>query len=447
MVLGQGQTTWFELPSFLHCGLCVCVRSGTGSVLMAEEQGRIYLDHNATTRQTPEVTAAVMECMERFWANPSSIHLAGQLARRRMEEARGQVASLIGAEPDEIVFTSGGSESVNVAIRSALESAPEKRVVVTSEVEHSAVRELLEVLAADGVETIHPRKSRTGRVDPEAVREILSQRSEEVALVTVMWANNETGVIEPIEEIAEICDQFGVPFHSDATQWIGKMPTDVGKLPVTMLSCAGHKFHGPKGTGVLWARRGTLVKPCVIGGGQEQGRRGGTEHVSGIVGLGVAAAQAETWLTDNGHERMLPLRDRFEAGIREAIPGTCVNGATGPRIWSTTSIGFPDLEAELLLLVMSERGLDASAGSACSSGALKNSVVLEAMGRQPCQIPEEPYGSVRFSWCRETTKDELERAAKIIADAVEAVRNIKPPTGPILTKKESGSVPDYSPKG
>ncbi|MDP6987809.1 MAG: aminotransferase class V-fold PLP-dependent enzyme [Phycisphaerales bacterium] len=402
---------------------------------MREDSGRIYLDHNATTQQTPEVTAAVVECMERFWANPSSIHLSGQLAKRRMEEARGQVASLIGAEPDEIVFTSGGSESVNAAIRSALAAAPKRRVVLTSEVEHSAVRELLDALAGDGVETIYLGKSHTGRVDPEAVREVLSQRGDEIALVTVMWANNETGVIEPIEEIAEICDEVGVPFHSDATQWIGKMPTDVKAMPVTMLSCAGHKFHGPKGTGVLWAKRGTLLKPCVIGGGQEQGRRGGTEHVPGIVGLGVAASQAENWIGGGGHERMVPLRDHFEAGIAAAIAGTCVNGATGSRMWSTSSIGFPDLEAELLLLVMSERGLDASAGSACASGALKHSAVLEAMGRQPCQIPKEPYGSVRFSWCRETTKDELERSVKIVADSVAAVRGIKPPSGSVLLDK------------
>jgi cysteine desulfurase len=401
---------------------------------MSDDQGRIYLDHNATTRQTPEVTAAMVECMERCWANPSSIHLSGQLARRRVETARGQVASLIGAEPDEIIFTSGGSESVNSAIRSALQMAPEKRVVLTSEVEHSAVRELLEVLQSDGVETIELGHTETGRVDPEAAREVLKHRGDEVALVTIMWANNETGMIEPIEEIAEICEHFGVPFHSDATQWIGKMPTDVNRLPVTMLSCAGHKFHGPMGTGVLWARRGTTVQPCVIGGGQEQGRRGGTEHVPGVVGLGVAAAQAAQWLREGGHERMLGLRDQFEAAVAALIPGTCVNGASGPRMWSTSSIGFPDLEAELLLLILSERGLDASAGSACSSGALKQSVVLEAMGRQPCQVPEEPYGSVRFSWCRETTMELLERAAGIIADAVEAVRSIEPPADSILSE-------------
>lgn len=395
---------------------------------------RIYLDHNATTQQSPEVTAAMVDCMEQCWANPSSIHMAGQMAKRRMEAARGQMAALIHAEPDEIVFTSGGSESVNMAIRSSLQVNPSKKVVVTSEVEHSAVRELLELLAADGVETIQCGHSETGRVDPEALRAVLATRGGEVALVSIMWANNETGVIEPIEEIAAICHEYGVPFHSDATQWVGKMPTDVQSLPITMLSCAGHKFHGPKGTGVLWAKRGTVVKGCVIGGGQEQGRRGGTEHVPGVVGLGVAAEQAAQWLGQNGHEAMWAFRDCFEAAVDAAVPGVCVNGQASHRMWSTSSIGFPGLEAELLLLVLSERGLDASAGSACSSGALKHSSVLEAMGRQPCQISEEVYGSVRFSWCRETTRESLDRAVGIIAESVAAVRGIEPPTGSILSR-------------
>jgi cysteine desulfurase len=402
--------------------------------MMSGLNDRIYLDHNATTQQSPEVIAAMVECMEQCWANPSSIHMAGQMAKRRMEEARGQVAALIHGEPDEVVFTSGGSESVNMAIRSFLHASPSKNVVVTSEVEHSAVRELLELLSADGVETIQVGHNSTGQVDPEALRAVLADRADDVALVSIMWANNETGVIEPIEEIAQICDEFGVPFHSDATQWIGKMPTDVTSLPCSMLSCAGHKFHGPKGTGVLWAKRGTPVKGSVVGGGQEQGRRGGTEHVPGIVGLGVAAEQAAQWLAQSGHEDMWPLRDRFENAVGAAVPGACVNGQASPRMWSTSSIGFPELKAELLLLVLSERGLDASAGSACSSGALKHSSVLEAMGRQPCQIPEESYGSVRFSWCRETTGETLDQAVHIIADAVAAVRGIEPPAGSILSR-------------
>jgi len=399
--------------------------------LMSDSSDRLYLDHNATTFQSSEVTEAVVATMQHAWGNPSSIHVSGQRARRVLEESRQQCAALLGGNADEIVFTSGGSESVNAAIWSAVHAAPQKRVVVTSEVEHSAVREMLERLAVDGIETIHLPSSDAGCVDPAALREVLQNRGDSVALVSVMWANNETGVIEPVEELCGICDEFGVPFHSDATQWVGKMPTDVSSMPISMLSCAGHKFHGPKGTGVLWARRGVAVQPLIIGGGQEQGRRGGTENVPGIVGLGVAAEQARAWLASGGHREMVSLRDRFETRLLESVPGACINGTTAARMWSTSSVGFPSIEAELLLLVMSERGLDASAGSACSSGAIKESSVLEAMGHQPCQVPEEPYGSVRFSWCRETTWAELERAIGIIVESVQAIEQLRPPSDSI----------------
>ncbi len=398
----------------------------------------LYLDHNATTRQTPAVTAAVMDAFSQAWGNPSSIHRTGQLARRRVEEARERVARLVGGTPDEIVFTSGGSESVNAAIRSALDAAPDRRVIVTSGVEHSAVRELLAVLQSEGVEAIQLPHSEAGCVDPQALRAVLERRGDEVALVSVMWANNETGVIEPVPELAEICEQFGVPMHSDATQWVGKMPVDVGSVPLTMMSFAGHKFHGPKGTGVLWASAGTRVSPLIVGGGQERGRRGGTENVPGIIGLGVAAEEARQWLESGGHEAMPELQARFEQAVIESVPGVCVNGVTAARMWSTSSIGFPEVEAELLLLVLSEHGLDASAGSACSSGALKESSVLEAMGHQPCQIPEAQYGSVRFSWARETTWDELASAAAIIAECVAAVHRIEPQAEPISREQSVG---------
>ncbi len=411
------------------------VHQGSASLgvflLMSDSSDRLYLDHNATTFQCREVTDAVVATMEHAWGNPSSIHVSGQRARRDVEKARMQVAELLGGSPDEIVFMSGGSESVNAAICSAVHATPERRVVITSDVEHSAVREMLERLAGEGIETIHLPNSEAGCVEPLALRELLQARGDSVALVSVMWANNETGVIEPIEKLCQICDEFGVPFHTDATQWVGKMPTDVSSLPITMLSCAGHKFHGPKVTGVLWIRRGVVVQPLIIGGGQEQGRRGGTENVPGIVGLGVAASQANAWLDAGGHTQMPSLRDRFEEGLLEAVPDACINGATASRMWSTSSVGFPSIEAELLLLVMSERGLDASAGSACSSGAIKESAVLEAMGHQPCQILEEPYGSVRFSWCRETTWAELELAIEIIAESVEAIRGLRPPSDSI----------------
>jgi cysteine desulfurase len=394
---------------------------------MAGPIDRLYLDHNATTRQSSAVTAAMLEVCNESWGNPSSIHWSGQMARRRVETAREQVAALLSARTDEIIFMSGGSESVNAAIRSALHSQPDRRLVVTSGVEHSAVHELLDVLAGEGVETVQLAPTVAGCVDPQDLRDLLSERGSEVALVSVMWANNETGIIEPIEALADICSTFDVLMHSDATQWVGKMPIDINSLPISMLSFAGHKFHGPKGTGVLWARHGTPITPLIVGGGQEQGRRGGTENVTAIAGLGVAADEARQWIDAGGPATMPALRERFEQAVREAVPGACVNGESASRMWSTSSIGFPDLEAELLLLVMSERGLDASAGSACSSGAIKQSSVLEAMGHQPCQVDEAQYGSIRFSWDRETTWEELSQAVAIIATAVDAVRHIEPP--------------------
>jgi len=396
------------------------------------DSNRIYLDHNATTPPSPAVMGAVVRTMEQNWGNPSSIHWTGQQARRALEKAREQVAGLIGAAPEEIVFMSGGSESVNAAIRSALAVGPDRRVVVTSEVEHSAVRELMQHLVPGGIEWVQLKGDDSGRVDPSALEALLAQRANEIALVSVMWANNETGVIEPIDQIAACCERFGVLCHSDGTQWVGKMPTAVEDLPLSYLSFAGHKFHGPKGTGVLWARRGCAVAQTVIGGGQEQGRRGGTEHVPGCVGLGVAAQEALEWLDRGGHLGMPALRDRFEDCVRTAIPGACVNGERAPRMWSTSSIGFPDVEAELMLLVLSERGVDASAGSACGSGALKESSVLSTMGAQPCQIPSHTYGSVRFSWCRETTWDQLGPAVNIIGGAMRAIAGIEDPSERLL---------------
>ena len=237
-----------------------------------------------------------------------------------------------------------------------------------------------------------------------------------------MWANNETGVIEPVDRIASLCQEHGVLFHSDATQWVGKMPADVSTIPFDMISFASHKFHGPKGVGVLFARTGVSCHPLVIGGGQERSRRGGTENVPGIVGLGEACRLSSCWFEEGGPDRMAPLRDAFEQSIVSRIPDACVNGRDVPRMWSTTSIGFPELEPELVLLMLSERGVCASSGSACSSGALKPSKVIEAIGRQPCQVADVPYGAVRFSMSRETTQSELQRGAEIVIDVVQELQ-------------------------
>ena len=379
----------------------------------------IYLDHNATTSTAPEVLDVMREVLDDQWANPSSIHRMGQTARRRLEQAREQVAQFIGASPEEIIFTGGGTESVNTAIRSCLREHPDRRLVITSQVEHSAVRELLEDLEPTGIETIKLPNDSNGVVDTNALAELLSDRADDVALVSVMWANNETGVIEPVDTVARLCQKHGVLFHSDGTQWVGKMAADVSAIPFDMLSFAPHKFHGPKGVGVLYVRSGTPFHPMVIGGGQERGRRGGTENVPGIVGLGMACTLSAAWLEASGAESMNAMRNEFDQRLVAALPNACINGREAPRIWSTTSVGFPGLESELVLLMLSERGVCASAGSACSSGALKPSKVIEAIGRQPCQVDDVPYGALRFSFCRETTQACMDAALAIIIDVVE----------------------------
>jgi cysteine desulfurase len=257
-----------------------------------------------------------------------------------------------------------------------------------------------------------------GVVDCGQLEEILAGRAEAVGLVSIMWVNNETGVIQPLERIGEICRRHGVPLHTDATQAVGRMPVDVSDLPVDLLSFSAHKFHGPKGIGGLYVRRGVRVAPRIIGGPQERSRRGGTENVPGIVGMGAAADLAAAWLATDGRHDQAALRDRFETGILAAVPEAVINGAGSPRLWTTSNIGVPRLEAEAMLLLLSERGLSASAGAACSSGSLDPSPVLLAMGVPP----EIAHGSLRFSLSRETTASEITAALEIIPAVVEKLR-------------------------
>ncbi|MGQ0626901.1 MAG: cysteine desulfurase family protein [Phycisphaerales bacterium] len=370
----------------------------------------IYLDNNATTRPAPEVVAAMREALETGWHNPSSVHRPGQEARRRVELARAAVAGLISANPREITFTSGGTEAIDLAIRGTLAGSRKRRLLTTA-VEHAAVRDLAWHMArATGIEVVSIPLDRRGVVRLETVESLID---DSLALVSVQWANNETGAIQPIEEIATLCRSRGVPFHCDATQLVGKMPLHVGIGVVPdLLTFSPHKFHGPKGVGVLWARAGTRIVP-LLRGVQERERRGGTENVPGIVGAGVAAALASAWLADpRGRDAVAELRDRFEQGVLAAVPGTLINGPIEPhtRLPNTTNIAFPRLEAEALLLAMSERGLAASAGAACSSGSLDPSPVLLAMGVPP----ELAHGSVRFSLSRETTADEVTSAIEVV---------------------------------
>lgn len=381
---------------------------------------RAYLDCNATTRPLPEVVAAMAGALEHGWGNPSSVHRAGIDARHSVELARESVARLLGAQPREVVFTGGGTESASLAIAGTLDAVAGPRTLVTMRTEHSAVREACEALEARGrARVAWVPAGADGVVDLAALDAALDAHAGDVALVSVMWANNETGVLQPVHSIGERCRARGVRFHCDATQWVGRMPTDVANLPVDLVTASAHKFHGPKGVGVLWVRGGVRVLPQVIGGPQERDRRGGTENVAGIVGTGVAADAAVAWLADPaGRERGAAMRDDFERAVLAAVPDAVVNGGSAQRLWNTTNIGFPGLEAEALLLLLSERGVAASAGAACSSGSLDPSPVLLAMGVPP----RIAHGSVRFSIARTTTEEELRIAAEEVAACVARLR-------------------------
>lgn len=406
----------------------------------------VYLDNNATTRPAPEVAAAVREVHEALWANPSSVHRFGQMVRQRVELARASVARLIGAKPRELIFTSGGTESNNLAIRGVLDGACKASggasgVLITTPIEHSAVREPAGALEAAGGRVVRLGVDRDGLIDPreldERLREASGGAGDEAPgpiLVSIQWANNETGVIQPIAEIAgviagargrarEAGGRLNALFHVDATQAVGKLPVDVKAVGMDLLTLAAHKFHGPKGTGALYVRTGVRLRPQQRGGPQEREKRGGTENTPGIIGMGVAAERAEAFVADTAAiERLRGLRDRFERRVLADVPGTVVNSGGAPRLWNTSNIGFPQLEAEAILLALSERGVCASAGAACSSGSLEPSPVLLAMG-----IPEPvAHGSVRFSLSRFTTDEEVDAAAGAVREVVERLRRTLP---------------------
>lgn len=386
----------------------------------------VYLDNNATTMPLPEVVEAVAGSLTRTWHNPSSVHRAGQAARQGVELARASVARLIGAKPGEIVFTSGATESIGLAIRGTLAANPSKKTVVTSAIEHEAVRETLSDLAKrQGVTVRTLPVGLSGVVEP---RDLASMLDESVAMVSVMWANNETGAIQPIHELAAICRDHGVILHCDGTQAVGKLAIDVGAMRVCdLLSFSGHKLHAPKGVGALWMRSNAvgMARVAVVpqmAGTQEKERRGGTENTPGIVGFGVACEAAAAWLnapgTPENAGKIAVLRDRLERGILDRVAGAVVNAAGSQRLWNTTNIAFPKLEAEALLLLLSERGVCASAGAACSSGSLDPSPVLLAMG-----VAETlAHGSLRFSLSRFTTEAEIDEALEIIPACVERLR-------------------------
>ncbi len=379
----------------------------------------IYLDNNATTRVAPEVIEAMLPFLYEKWGNPSSMHTFGGQVAKHIDRAREQVAQLIGAaKPHEVIFTSCGTESDNTAIRSALATQPDKRHVVTTAVEHPAVLNVCNHLEKEGYQVTYLPVDGKGRLD---VKEFEAALRPATAIASVMWANNETGTVFPIEEIAEITRSKGVALHVDAIQWVGKLPVDLTKTPIDYLALSGHKLHAPKGIGALYVRSGTPFAPLIIGGHQERGRRGGTENVALIVGLGTAAQLA---LSHMGEEQksVARLRDILEQGIVKRIPKTHVNGDVEHRLPNTTNISFESIEGEAILLMLNEYGICASSGSACTSGSLEPSHVLLAMG-----IPHErAHGSIRFSLSRYNTEDEIRYVLEKIPSVIERLRSLSP---------------------
>jgi len=379
----------------------------------------IYVDNNATTKVAPEVVDAMLPFLKEMWGNPSSMHTFGGQVARHLDRAREQVAKLIGASnPNEIIFTSCGSESDNTAIRSALAAAPERRHIITTSVEHPAVLNPAKQLEKDGYNVTFLPVDKLGRLE---VADLEKAITPDTALVSVMWANNETGVIFPIEKIADICAEKNVPLHVDAVQAVGKIPIDLSRTPITYLALSGHKIHAPKGVGSLYVRRGTPFTQWLIGGHQERGRRGGTENVASIVALGKACELAMDNM-EKENSFVAELRDRLEKGILEKIPDSYVHGDVKNRLPNTTNIGFEAVEGEAILLMLNEYGICGSSGSACTSGSLDPSHVMVAMG-----IPfTRAHGSIRFSLSRYNTKEEIDFILEKLPDIIQHLRDISP---------------------
>lgn len=378
----------------------------------------VYLDNNATTQVAPEVLEAMLPYFHDLYGNPSSMHSFGGQVAQKIREAREQVAALIGATPDEIVFTSCGTESDNAAIRSALATYPEKRHIVTSRVEHPAVKSLCANLTGQGYRITELPVDKNGILDLE---QYVASLSADTAIVSLMWANNETGVIFPVEKAAELAHERGILFHTDAVQTTGKMPVNMEKNTIDMLSFSGHKLHAPKGIGVLYIRKGTRFSPFLIGGHQEKGRRGGTENTPSIVGLGKACELAVAHLGAE-NTTVKQLRDRLEAAILAGIPQSRVNGDIQQRLPNTTNISFEFVEGEGILLLMNEHGICASSGSACTSGSLQPSHVLRAMG-----VPfTMAHGSIRFSLSVYNTAEEIDFVIEKLPPVIERLRGMSP---------------------
>ena len=379
---------------------------------------RIYLDHNATTPPSEAVIQRMTATLRDEFGNPSSVHHFGQRAKAIIDEARSAVAGLIGADPGDVVFTGGGTEGDNLAIRGiaeALEPTGRKHLIASA-IEHEAVLNTLKALARRGWKTTLLPVDETGIVSPDTLR---SAMTDETALVSVMHANNEIGTVQPIPELAAIARERRALFHTDAVQTAGKIPLDVKTLGVDLLSISAHKFYGPKGVGAMWIRRGVRLQPPLTGGKQERSRRAGTENVAGIAGMGVAAREAIAKM-DAEAARLAALRDRLEDGILRSVTGTALNGVRSPRVPNTTNISFDRTEAESLLIALDLDGVAVSTGSACSSGTLEPSHVLKAMGFPP----HRTQNSLRFSLGAANTEAEIDRVIAVLPGIVEKLRSL-----------------------
>jgi cysteine desulfurase len=379
---------------------------------------RIYLDHNATTPVDAVAVEAMIGALQHLFGNASSVHYYGQQAKAALDEARSAVAALIGAEPSEVIFTSGGTEADNFAIRGVAEAleATGRKHLVTCGIEHEAVLNTFKALARRGWKTTVLPLDPTGVVSPDRVREAVA---DDTALVSIMHANNEIGTVQPITELARIAHARGALFHTDAVQSAGKIPVDVRALGVDLLSISAHKFYGPKGIGALWAKRGVRLTPFLSGGKQERNRRAGTENVPGAIGMGVAARRAMQKM-DGEAVRLSALRDRLESGILTSVPHTEVNGARDARVPNTTNISFERIEAESLLIALDLEGVAVSTGSACSSGTLEPSHVLKAMNLSS----HRAQNSIRFSLGANNTEEQIDHVISILPRIVTKLRSL-----------------------
>ncbi|ACK70549.1 cysteine desulfurase NifS [Gloeothece citriformis PCC 7424] len=377
----------------------------------------IYLDNNATTKVDEEVLEAMLPYLTQYYGNPSSMHTFGGQVAKAVKTAREQVASLLGALDSEIVWTSCGTEGDNAAIRAALAAQPNKRHIITTAVEHPAVLNLCKLLEKQGYSVTYLSVNGEGLVD---LAELEASITGNTALVSVMYANNETGVLFPIERIGSLAKERGALFHVDAVQAVGKISLDMKTSTIDLLTLSGHKIHAPKGIGALYVRKGTLFRPFMIGGHQERGRRAGTENVPGIVALGKAAALAESHLGNVGREQQL--RDYLEQTILAIIPDTVVNGHPLQRLPNTSNIGFKYIEGEAILLSLDKHGICASSGSACTSGSLEPSHVLRSMGLPYSVL----HGSIRFSLSRYTTQGEIDRVLEVLPTIIDRLRALSP---------------------